>query len=135
MRHILIAEDNALDLQIFREAIKQACEPVKFTEVSNGLELLNILAEIETPDLILLDLNMPSMQGEDCLKVIRGRKKYDDVPIMVYSGSSSRQEIDYCLAHGANYYVVKPNSLESLQALANDICTGEYKSVIPEIGL
>ncbi len=90
----------------------------------DGQALLNKLENSPLPDVILLDLNMPFINGKECLKVLRQNPQYNKVPILIYSTSNSKNDIDYCLQNGANYYIVKPSSYHAVKLVVKDICNG-----------
>lgn len=67
------------------------------------------------------------MNGYECLKVIRKNEKYNEIPIMILSTSAFKNDIDYCLDNGANYYVVKPSNFNDLRNLVADMCKGKER--------
>ena len=85
--HVLLAEDDDEDYFIFSLAIKELSIKVVLTRAENGDILLQLLDE-KDPDIVFLDLLMPCKDGRTCLKEIRANKKYDTVPIVVYSNST-----------------------------------------------
>jgi CheY-like chemotaxis protein len=128
-KHIAFADDDYEDQEMLQQAIKKACPEIKFTLASNGAHLLDKL-EATIPDFIILDINMPCMDGKECLKVIRSKRSIKDIPVMIYSTSRNKIDIEEVFLHGADYYVIKPNNIEALDKLASDICTGMIKSTI-----
>lgn len=73
---------------------------------------------------------MPVMDGKECLKVIKSNQLMKAIPIMMYSTSTNKKDIEACYSFGADYYVIKPSSIEEIEQLAEEICTGEIKSSI-----
>jgi CheY-like chemotaxis protein len=124
IKHILIAEDDQDDIDFFKEAIKDNCPEIELTVAQDGKRLLSVLDKIETPDVIVLDLNMPFINGKDCLKAIRQNDKFEHVPIVVYSTSSNQYDVDFCLKNGANHYVVKPGTYTAISNLVHKLCNG-----------
>ncbi len=123
-KHIMLVDDDRDDIELFQSAVKECSLNIKVSIAKNGQMLLELLEKEAVPDFIVLDLNMPGISGYDCLKAIRKNQKYNNVVIMILSTSSSEKDIDYCLANGANYYVVKPESLNALSKLVDDLCNG-----------
>ncbi len=121
-KHIMLADDDRDDIELFQSAVKECSLNIKVSIAKNGQMLLELLEKEAVPDFIVLDLNMPGISGYDCLKAIRKNQKYNNVVIMILSTSSSEKDIDYCLANGANYYVVKLESLNALSKLVDDLC-------------
>ena len=124
VKHILIAEDDADDIDFFKEAVKDNCPAIELTVAEDGKKLLSVLDKITTPDVIVLDLNMPYINGKECLKEIRKKDRYQKVPIVVYSTSSNQYDVEYCLSNGANHYVVKPGTYSAISKLVHQLCNG-----------
>jgi CheY-like chemotaxis protein len=124
VKHILIAEDDADDIDFFKEAVKDNCPSIQLTVAEDGKKLLSVLDRISTPDVIVLDLNMPYINGKDCLKEIRKNDRYQKVPIIVYSTSSNQYDVEYCLSNGADHYVVKPGTYSAISKLVHQLCNG-----------
>jgi CheY-like chemotaxis protein len=124
VKHILIAEDDADDIDFFKEAVKDNCPSIELTVAEDGKKLLSVLDKITPPDVIVLDLNMPYVNGKDCLKEIRKNEKYHKVPIVVYSTSSNQYDVEYCLSNGADHYVVKPGTYSAISKLVHQLCNG-----------
>ena len=124
VKHILIAEDDSDDIDFFKEAVRDNCPAVEITVAEDGKKLLSVLDSIDTPDVIVLDLNMPYVNGKDCIIAIRRNEKFKEVPIVVYSTSSNQYEIEYCLTNGANHYVVKPGTYSAISQLVHKLCNG-----------
>jgi CheY-like chemotaxis protein len=105
--HIFVADDDPDDLDIFKIIIKEISSDIKITVAKNGLELLEFL-DIVVPDIIFLDINMPCMNGIDCLSEIRKQKKLDDVPVIMFSTTAEEKHINSTYVLGANLYLQKP---------------------------
>lgn len=90
---------------------------------------MKLLEVIPVPDLILLDLNMPGIDGKECLRMIRSDTRLDTAIIMMFSISKNHYDIEHCLNNGANFYTVKFGSLRQLGNLVDDICKGELKNI------
>ncbi|MCW3120826.1 MAG: response regulator [Flavipsychrobacter sp.] len=118
---ILIAEDDADD----RFLLQSAFEENGFTDtlhfVENGVELIEYLNDLSAngenskiPRFILLDLNMPKKDGREVLKEIKQNSSLKDIPVIIFSTTNNEQEMKRCYELGANSYITKPNSFESL---------------------
>ena len=121
---IFIADDDEDDLSFFESAVKETHPEVELTTAENGEDLLKKLKDSTLPDVILLDLNMPFVDGKECLKALRQNPDYNKVPILIYSTSNAKSDIDYCMKNGANYYIVKPASYHAVKLLVSDIQNG-----------
>ena len=122
--NIFIADDDEDDLSFFQDAVKETCPAVELTTAEDGQVLLKKLENAPLPDVILLDLNMPYVDGKECLKVLRGNPLYNKVPILIYSTSNAKSDIEYCMQNGANYYIVKPNTYHAVKLVVTDIYNG-----------
>ncbi|MEI2653767.1 MAG: response regulator [Microthrixaceae bacterium] len=111
---VMMVEDDASHADLFRLAWNDAEAPAHLTVVASGDEALSRLgvgspgAPARTPRLILLDLNLPGLDGREVLGAIRADHHYEDVPIVIFSTSRSPDDIAQTTAAGADDYVVKP---------------------------
>lgn len=105
--HIFIADDDPEDLEFFEMALKEISARVKITRAKNGQELLEFI-QIVIPDMIFLDINMPCMNGIDCLAELRRLRHLEHVPIIMYSTATREEHIDQSYALGASLYIKKP---------------------------
>ncbi len=125
MRHntikILITDDDHEDLELIEEAILKAnpgVELQKFTDARTALAFLNSMGDMELPCLIILDYSMPELNGSEMLSYIKQNVRYHRIPKIVLSTSNSPLHIHECISNGATEYMVKPNNMKGLQALA-----------------
>ena len=113
-RFILLADDDDDDTMLFVEATEQISSKVNVTLAKDGQELMNMLNASSKPDIIFLDLNMPKKSGLECLGAIRSDSNLDNTPVVIYSTSQGRKDIDACFHGGANHYIVKPYDFEDI---------------------
>lgn len=104
MKYILAADDEPVNRLILEESLAKDFELIV---VENGLECLNRI-EDRCPDLLLLDLAMPVMDGMTVLKELRNNEKTRHLTIIVFSGFASETDIDEAMAAGATQYITKP---------------------------
>jgi len=114
--HILLADDDEDDRQFFTDAVNFVAPSVKLTTVHDGEELINNLKKnnSELPDFIFLDLNMPYKNGLECLKEIKSMEFLKDIPVLIYSTSTSKDQIETTYQNGANMYIQKPASFDGI---------------------
>src|SRR4051794_15823414 len=124
-KNLVIADDDPDDIELFEDAVVDTCPDLNLTVATDGIKLIKILEDMPKPDVILLDLNMPTKSGKECLEEIRAKEEFKDVPIVILSTSSQKADIVYCLKNGANNYLVKPNSYEGMKKIVKAICDGE----------
>ena len=73
------------------------------------------------PDLILLDLNLPKLDGRDVLRTVKGDADLAQVPVLILTTSSSPQDVDTCYALHANAYMTKPFEVDGYEAIVESI--------------
>ncbi|HJT54040.1 MAG TPA: response regulator [Candidatus Acidoferrales bacterium] len=105
MNRILVAEDNPVNLELLREMLEGLrCEVV---EATNGEQALAKVEETR-PDLILLDINMPKMNGYDVLARLRQNLKFSGVPVLAVTAYAMKEDQQRVLEAGFNGYLPKP---------------------------
>ncbi len=114
---VLLADDDAADRILFKEALEELKIKTKVHIVSNGVQLIDYLLKKEgpVPQIIFLDLNMPRKNGQECLKEIRRHAEFKEVSIAIYSTSESEKDIKETFLNGANVYIRKPSDYNELK--------------------
>jgi len=111
---ILLIEDNPGDAQLVREALKESRSLVHLHHVEDGIEAMAFLrregryAKFNRPDLILLDLNLPRMDGRQVLAEIKGAPDLRSIPVVVLTTSTAERDIAWCYDQHVNSYISKP---------------------------
>jgi chemotaxis family two-component system response regulator Rcp1 len=124
---ILLAEDNDGDIFLVRRALEKRGVPHQLTVARNGEEALELLERAESsrdseaPGLILLDLNLPKIDGAQVLSRIRKTTAFSTTPVIVLTSSDSPRDRESALALGANVYFRKPTDLQSFMYLGEVI--------------
>lgn len=101
---ILYASDNQFMHIIITDTLKP--HNINVIDVYSGIEALQSLADL-TPDLVLTDLDMPGMSGLDLCRSITQSTQYKNIPVVVYSGSETEEDIQSAFLAGARGYIVK----------------------------
>jgi CheY-like chemotaxis protein len=108
---ILYAEDDIDDYDFFIEILDAIIPGQKCLNARNGQELLDLLESLFVlPDIIFLDINMPNLDGKACLKAIKTDARFKEIPVIVYTTSTSPKDEQHCLQLGASRYMRKPFS-------------------------
>lgn len=93
--------------------------------------LIKLLDELETnPDILFLDLILPIKDGRECLKLIRKNKKFDFMPIVIYSNPEEYESIEFCYRESANLFVFKPRTTDELVVMLERIFTLEWNKLM-----
>lgn len=128
---ILIADDDHDDRFLFDIALKEVSIPYKLSTVNNGKQLMDYLAAnlSKLPDVVVLDLNMPLKNGNECVLEIKRKEGLKHLPIIIYSTSLQEEVADILYENGAHYYLQKtdinslvPHLRYVLTKLYNDEC-------------
>jgi CheY-like chemotaxis protein len=121
---ILIVDDDVDDQEIMRDAFGSATEQ-ECIFIENGQKLMDYLnghADKTLPSLVLLDLNMPGKDGKETLKEIKANKHFAQVPVIVFTTSSSHRDKKISYELGANCFISKPDTFNKMVELAKCIC-------------
>jgi CheY-like chemotaxis protein len=121
---ILLADDDQEDLELLEEAISSCDAKIQLHTVLNGrlvVEYLDRTPDSDLPCLIVLDYNMPEMNGADVLERICTNPRYENIPKLIWSTSSTSAYIKECMEKGATAYFIKPASHKQLQELARQM--------------
>lgn len=110
--HIVFVDDDEEDHLIMLEYFKELGKENRVRFIKNGQEALEYLEKIQhhddLPKLIVLDLNMPVLNGTQTLLRLKRDKRFNDIPVKIFSTSESENEKRKCLSLGADEYLVKP---------------------------
>ena len=116
---ILLVEDNPGDILLTRHALKQAKITNSLTIAMTGEESLSMLnregqfREIELPDIILLDLNLPGISGHEVLKAVKSNVNLSHIPVIILSSSNAESDIKKTNKSQVDGYLVKPLNVDS----------------------
>ena len=117
-----LVDDDIDDVSLFQEMLTEVDPSIKFTHANDGQEALDqLLSKSTKPDLIFLDLNMPRMDGKQCLKLIKQAELLKEIPVIMYTTSSRSQDIEETMLHGAVCFITKPSSIRELESILTSI--------------
>lgn len=124
---VLMAEDNPDDVELTRAALADAKVRLRLHVVNDGLEALKFLCkeppyeESPTPNIILLDLNMPRMDGREALKRIKADESFRAIPVVVLTTSAAEEDVLTAYRHNVNCYIRKPVDFEQFVRVVQSI--------------
>jgi len=113
-KRVLLVEDHPADVALTKKAFGELQRDIDLQVVLDGVEAMQYLRKegrfsgATTPDLVLLDLNMPRKNGRGVLEDMRGEEDLRSIPVVVLTTSSAANDVNECYRLGANAYVVKP---------------------------
>ena len=131
---ILWADDDPDDMSVVRGIVEAQSNNCNIREVGNGLEVFDYLNTITSqsqfPCLVVLDINMPLLNGTETVVRIKAEKKYKDLPVAVFTTSDSDKDRSFCKRHGV-LMITKPSTyrafveaVRQLLSLCSSHCQG-----------
>lgn len=124
---ILLVEDDLGDIELMRIALQRNQLLIPLQVVNDGEEALDYLrkqgqyTDVLEPDLILLDLNLPGLNGQEVLKIIKTDQQLKHIPVVILTTSNSQEEIFKSYNFGANAYLTKPVDLEGFANIISSL--------------
>jgi CheY-like chemotaxis protein len=121
IKNCLMIDDDVDDQELFEIALSSLDPQIICKMANNGLEGLNHLKSNPLPDIIFLDLNMPKMNGKECLKAIKADPAFQNIPVIILSTSINPTDRSETLALGATQFITKPSSTSELTQLLSEL--------------
>lgn len=112
MNALVIDDSSTMRLILTRFLAKMGFQVV---EAANGREALQRLQEMGRPDLVLVDWNMPEMNGVDFVRSVRADHSFDDLPLVMVTTNTELEHVAEALEAGANEYVMKPFTMDVIR--------------------
>ena len=122
LANVLMVDDSLPEIKLAEATLRLSHICVNLFSVRNGNEAMQYLrreqdfSDAVEPDMVLLDLNMPEMDGKEVLAAIKANAELYHIPVVIFSGSDAANDVETSKALGAAHYMVKPVSYEKLQA-------------------
>jgi len=115
---ILLGEDNPADVYLIRQALQDSGVDCILQVATHGGEMITAIEAAEmTPDLVVLDLNLPRHDGLEILQLIRSKNRFQAVPVVILTSSDSPKDRAAASELGADYYIRKPSNLDDFIAI------------------
>jgi CheY-like chemotaxis protein len=135
---ILYIDDDQDDLLIFEESVRCLYPEVTLYKAQSSEVGMKILHQLELdnkpfPSLIMIDLNMPKMDGRETLRLIRNNKKWQDIPVAIFTTSANNEDIEFCKKHGSAC-ITKPMNLTDFNHVLEKLFN-HSKTSFPPAGL
>lgn len=120
---LLLIEDNIADAELIKEILAESTVIKNILFIDNGEEALSYLTNSNTikPNLIILDLNLPKLNGLEILQKIKTTDKIKVIPVIIFSSSANENDIYKSYYNYANCYITKPNNLANYFETINQI--------------
>ncbi len=121
---VLWADDDPDDLSLMHEVLKDKDHHFNFKEVQNGLQAMSYLNSLtdpnDFPNLIILDMNMPILNGRETLVQIKSNHKFENIPIVVFTTSNSELDRSFCRHYGVEM-ITKPPTFNGLKLVVQKL--------------
>lgn len=123
IKDLMLVDDDSDDVSFFREALQEIDPGIRFHSANNGLKALELLLnkQVVIPGLIFLDINMPLMNGWQCLAELKNLTALNHIPVAMYSTSSLNTDLQKALNLGAIALYQKPERYEELKQLITNV--------------
>jgi len=119
-KRIMLIDDDLDDQLLFRDAVHTLRPDLQCELASSCMEALKQLEESH-PDLIFMDLNMPVMNGFDCLAYLKNKSEFRNIPVIIFTTSTTQSDINRTRQLGASWFMTKPNDFNVLCEKLNKI--------------
>ena len=117
----MLIDDDPDDQLFFRDAVFSIRPDLQCELASSCMEALRHLEESTPPDFIFMDLNMPVMNGFDCLAYLKNKGELRDIPVIIFTTSKNLTDIDRTKQLGASWFMTKPDDFSVLRKKLNSI--------------
>jgi CheY-like chemotaxis protein len=125
--NVFYADDDADDREIFCEVMEEINPAIKVVLGKDGVETLKILSvQKDLPDLIFLDINMPRMDGIECLFKLKSDDRLKGIPVIIYSTTSNKSDKSKIALLGASDFILKGNSFERVKESLHKVLASQY---------
>lgn len=132
---ILLLEDNAADIRLTKEVLQESCILSKLDVLRDGVEAIEFLKKqgkycnVNRPNLILMDLNLPKRNGFYLLEEIKNDKELKLIPVVILTISDARDDLIKAYNLHANCYVIKPLEMKEFYRIINSIVNFWFTTV------
>ena len=120
---VLLVEDNPADVDLTREVLAQNNDHLQFSAVTDGEQAISFLhrrgkfTKVPRPDIIILDLNLPGIEGRHVLQELLSDRDLNTIPVIIFSSSQAQDDVLSSYRLGANCYFRKPGNLPEFKAV------------------
>ena len=133
MMNVFLADDDSDDVELFQEALEEICISCRLTSSKDGIDLLNKLSSTEgsLPEVMFIDVNMPMMNGLECLEQIKSQDGLKNIPVIILTTSISPITVERAYELGANMFVEKPTDFKELKSMILKVMKKDWSKYEP----
>jgi DNA-binding response OmpR family regulator len=129
---ILLIEDDLDDIELLEEAIQRFAGSYALKYITDGHHAMEYIREIsDIPDIIILDVNLPKVDGKDIIREIKSSSRLNNIPLVVLTTSSSRFDMKFAQEYEVDKYLIKPTSVEQIKEtvkIISELADGSNKN-------
>lgn len=125
--NVLIVEDNEPDILLTEEVLAMAGIETDLLVARDGAEAIDCILknkqyeQAATPDLVMLDINLPKLNGKEVLSFIKSDPKYANIPVVMYTSSNLETDILFCYKAGVDLYLNKPYAMSDFEKVIESL--------------
>ena len=129
---IMLIDDDEDDRRLFSEGLHEVDPSIKLMAANGGIEAFLKLGDDaqQLPDFIFLDLNMPTMSGQEVLTELKNDELLKNIPVIIYTTSSDSKEREETIRQGAVSWITKTSSMEEMREVISEMLD-KYKKLSP----
>ncbi|CAG5074795.1 Regulator of RpoS [Dyadobacter sp. CECT 9623] len=123
MKKIYLVDDDEDDRMFARQALESVTKDIEIVELTDGNQLLVVLEKnlCTDPSLVLMDMNMPLVNGMEALSALKSRDEWRHIPVVLFSTSENQNTVKQAYQQGVNAYMVKPSTFEGYIQMAHTV--------------
>lgn len=122
MINILLIEDDLDDVELLQDTLTANNVAYTMHVVNDGNTAIEYISTCTTcPDIIVLDFNLPKVHGREVILQIKSLSLFRNVPLLILTTSSAKEDIEYAYKHGADKYLIKPSNLVQIKEMSDTI--------------
>lgn len=132
VKKIFVVDDDNDDINLFKEVLQEIDAAIECGVAEDGREAMDILTQSENdlPDLIFLDLNMPRMDGKECLRRLKADESLQHIPVLIYTTSSQSKDIEETMMSGAVCFITKPTTVRELESIIRAVISSPSGNLV-----
>jgi CheY-like chemotaxis protein len=119
---ILLIEDDPDDIELLQDVLSAEGLSYEMDIANDGSAAVEYIKNCPIfPDIIVLDFNLPKIHGREVMLEFKSDSRFKEIPLVILTTSSAKEDMDYSYKNGANQYFIKPNTLEGLYLIVREI--------------
>ena len=119
---ILLIEDDLDDIELLQEALTSKNVKYELTTIYDGSVAIKYIRDCrDCPDIIVLDFNLPKVHGREVMLALKAAAALKEIPLLILTTSSAKEDIEYAYKHGADKYLIKPVNMAQINEMAQTV--------------